>query len=98
MWSASAAPGNGRVSPERARVRAQAGQLGALALARAGELQPALDQRELELRDLVALHEHRFGLARLRGLERGELRGLQADRGVRFAHPDRGCGVLARDR
>ena len=49
----------------------QRAQLGALAVTRADVLQLAIQQREVQLGDLVALHQHRARLARVTGLQSG---------------------------
>ena len=73
-------------------------ELGALAVARADVLELAVDQREVQLGDLVALDEHRARLARVTGLQRRELRGLDGHGLLLFGDMDGRARVLAGDR
>ncbi len=58
----------------------------------------AVDRREVQLGDLVALDEHGARLARVACLQRRELRGLGGHGLLLFGDVDRRPGVLARDR
>ena len=83
---------------ERMPVRFQRSELGALPIARADVSQLARHQCEVQLRDLVALHEHRARLACVRSLERRELRGLDGHRLLLFGDMNGRARVLAGDR
>ncbi len=79
-------------------MRFQGSELGALPIARADVLQLTTHEREVQLRDLVALHEHGAGLARVGSLERRELRGLHGHGLLLFGDVDGRARVLAGDR
>ena len=79
-------------------MRLQRSQLGALAIAGADVLQLATDQREVQLGDLVALHEHRARLTRVTGLQRRQPLGLGGHELLLHGHVGRRRRVLARDR
>ena len=83
---------------ERVPVRFQGGELGALAIACADELELAVDQREVQLGDLVALDEHRARLAGVTGLERRELPRFGGHGLLLFSDVDGRSRVLAGDR
>src|SRR5205823_10990482 len=83
---------------ERSFVRVKGSQLGAPSVACADELQLAVDEREVQLGDLVALNEHRTRLACAAGLERRQPRLLEGDRLLGVGNAQRRGGVGARDR